>query len=289
MARKSKLRGVGGPGTGFFAFQDIITTVIAFVLLNILFQITLTRGLIDETAVPVNSSNTRKQIAELERELSTLQRTYDALSAQIDQTISNRGGASAQAIAATLESNRAALAEKVELLEKRLAELAKALGADASAMVAEAIRQEIARNQEALTTAKSQQQELERKRAELRKQILELQQQVAEALRQLRAIWVIAEPTSTSKAPLFGVVSAERVDWFRADDGRPRTSNRSDDWNAGRLSVAGHPATDYYTVLYFRPSAATHFRELVDALKKSRYEVGYDVLSEDQEITFVLR
>jgi hypothetical protein len=290
MARKkSKLRGLGGPGTGFFAFQDIIMTVIAFVLLNILFQITITRGIIDHALPLSGKDDTRNRITELKRELTALQATYAALAAKIDQPIPQTGGTSDGAIAATLETNRAALAEKVEILERKLTELAAALGADAAAMVSDAIRNEISTVTSELAVAQAEQKELEARRVPLRADILQLQERVAEALKRLRTIWVIAEPTNTSKTPLFGIVGASKVEWFRAGDATSRGATRSSEWQSGRLAVAGHSPTDYYTVLYFRPSAASHFDDLIKALRAGRYEVGYDVLAEEQEISFTLR
>ncbi len=42
---------------------------------------------------------------------------------------------------------------------------------------------------------------------------------------------------------------------------------------------------DQYFVLYFRPSGAARFEELRQAVKNSGFEIGYDAIDEDAELS----
>jgi hypothetical protein len=98
---------------------------------------------------------------------------------------------------------------------------------------------------------------------------------------------VIPEKTLTSKTPVFGVVTQDAVRWElygrRAAFPESRGSNLP---RAALSSLSRFKPRDHYVVLYFKPSGALYFEKLRDAIKRAGYEVGYDAVAEDAELSF---
>jgi hypothetical protein len=287
MARKSRLRMTGGPGTGFFAFQDIITTVIAFVLLNILFQITIMRGVVDATSGAID--DTRTTVIKLEAELAKLQAAATALSSRIingsgeDTEAAERNASLAKAdIAMAVVSMR----EVVETLEAQIQKLESSGGVSLVVLEAQAAKNELERLEKALKESSAKLANAEAERSKLRSAAIEAQESLARALSVGQSLWIVSEATATSKQPLFGIATASSIEWYRPGDEKARFTTAASEWGRGRLTLRDHPVTDYYAVVYFRPSASTEFNEIIKSLKDAGYEVGYDVLLENQPVRF---
>lgn len=287
MAKINKLRGKAA-GTGFFAFQDIITTVIGFVILVILFQITLTRGILGN--LPQSGSDYAAKILNLELEAEALRAQISALNITIDQATQVDHDEDESRLREETDLMARLAAAKLELyeLEQKLIVLSNANGVVDLSALADSIKKERARIVSEITGLEEKIHESTRRRDQLSSNLVEVQRNYEEALRTGQRLWIIPEATTTGRLPVFGVVSESKIEWFRAGDERPRVVSTRSDWSGGKLIIRNHAPSSHYAVLYFRPDGAHHFNLIVRSLRDSGYMVGYDTITQSQAIEFKL-
>ncbi|MDR1818203.1 MAG: hypothetical protein LBR07_08595 [Puniceicoccales bacterium] len=272
-------------GSGFFAFQDIITIAIALMVLVILI---LTAGanniLRDTSETPITGAEDDTQ---LKAKLAEIMRLESELAAALR---GRAGGAIGSVGAAQIKE----MEKRVEAVRARVASFQK----QQDAAVTRSQETERARKTSMQSALANAQKELARLNAEIEEQkkareaaeenARDLDNAIALALKEKKKLWVIPEKAHTTKTPVFGVVSSERIRWSLIN----RPNALSDTTGGDFISTAvedlraKYRPLDFYVVLYFKPSGISHFRSLTVKLRAAGYELGYDAIAEETDINF---
>jgi hypothetical protein len=276
-------------GGGFFAFQDIITTVIAVIVLFMLILIAGDRGVFQtsENAKASASAADSPKKKELDAKLAKIAKLEGELAAKLrtaghGATIA--GGVHPEVLAekeAVVAERRKRLAEVI-MQEKKITRDIKTEIQKKTAALAE--KENLEKKLDSLQKANE---DSEKKALEEEKTEREMASKAKETIRRSKETLVIPEKTRTSKKPVFGVVMRDRVRWSLYGRESGISESEGNELPRSALSsLSGFVPRDYYVVLYFKPSGARHFENLRLALKQAGYEVGYDAVEEDAELSF---
>jgi hypothetical protein len=266
-----------GNSISFFAFQDIITSVIGVVLfVALLLSLFIVAGSpsLNTTEQPRQAASQEEidrlqellhQVAALEEQLRVAKLAQiagsdveiDALRTQLRQILDQIAAVQVpglkdyfspeiQTEVAGLEKKLAATLERIENAERQAAER----------------RSEVARMQEELEKVQ--------------------QAQIQEADRK-NDIFLIPETAQTTKSPLLLDVKDNLVN-LQTLDGKKTTVRSSSSGDLSRLLEGFRPA-HYYVVAYFRPSTFHLAGQMIANIRSLGYELGYDVLRDDQNVT----
>jgi hypothetical protein len=267
---RGKLR-AGGAAVGFFAFQDIITSVIGIVIF-----IALLLSLFIGTEADVNRSKriaeqaSPEQLQELQTLLNKLKTLQSELSSVLSLPIGNPLSEAQLReflgiLVAQLENIRQStiitqegpteIELDIQSLEKMLQEREKR-------------RQQI---QSDLAAAQNKTQDLQSRIQEIQKAILE-----EEKLR--NDLWIIPDKAITTKRPFLIIAGPEEFE-LKSIDGRIQKSGE----NLQDL-LQGVSPLEHYLVFYLKPSAFTRWPGIFKAAKQLNFEVGYEPIREDQNI-----
>ena len=269
---------------GFFIFQDIITTVIGCMLMIILFLIFSSRSevLSGNTGSPEVVAALRSKLAEIERLENQVLSTIGS-----DQAGEPAGGrpVSPEALK-IMEARVAALQTRLAQIDRTAATLnargpspLERAAAD-SAAVEQKLKAELAPLRTRLATDRESQKNAEQ-------QIKDLEAAIIQALKDNQKIWVLPDATRSTKKPVFGIVSGDKIRWalYNKKASVPESSTRQAAIGVAH-ALRDYPPKDYYVVLYFRPSGAAYFKAITGAIKEKQFELGYDSIEETTPLSF---
>jgi FtsZ-binding cell division protein ZapB len=270
----------GQAGISFFAFQDIITSVI-----GILLVITILLALHLEPAAPL-STDEAPPAPEQETKLQQTLDTLAALRAEIEQLQAAKSASDPGALAA----ENTLLKSQIAALKARRSQLrasAKTMTGDRGAEVA---RAEVARVRTELAAQTAALAEWRTKAAASQAAMVKLEQEVKQREAALLAerdrknvLRLIPERTKTSKEPVLVLVTGAGLSLQRFDAGEVMNGRSAAQF---RDALKQFSKLDQYLVLYFKPSGGGRFDELTEAARDAGFEIGYDAIPEQFEIEF---
>lgn len=143
------------------------------------------------------------------------------------------------------------------------------------------LRAEIRECEKAITESATSAGEASRRMKELEQRVKAMEAEVAAARTKNKSIRLIRELSDTTKEPVIVDVGRKSLRILRFD--QPQVVSVAS-LNEFYTQIRKFRKEDQYFVLYFRPSGATRFEELRQAVKNSGFEVGYDAIDEDAEL-----
>ncbi|MFO0899985.1 MAG: hypothetical protein U0836_21340 [Pirellulales bacterium] len=263
MARRRR-----GPTAAFslFSFQDIITSVTGIVLLvTLLLSLELVNRVPGEPAAAVSPAATNTELAELQQEAKRLQAELAAGQEELT--------AFAESTPAEVQRRRTAVEAEARALETEVRDL----GQQQTALAGERTTLE-----RASAASAEQQQTLEQTAAE--------RQQAADELAGLKSRnAVLFNPDQAPGRTVWLVdVAADSVGIRRFQAGAERTEFRGRWLNSAASQALAQmrswrPGSDQ-PVLLVRPSGIKSFEEIAAALRGRGFDLGFDVLEEEQSV-----
>ena len=270
----------GQPTISFFAFQDIITSVI-----GILLVVTLLLALhLDDPAS--RSTDETPASAALAAALEAALRELAAVQTEIAQLQAMNAAADPAALAAEsalLREQTAALEEKNRKL--RLTSAAMAGDRSGAAVQADLAKSRATLEQQraAVRILRDQADASREAMAKLEMEAKEREAALVAELDRKNVLRLIPERSTTSKEPVLVLVDGRGVRLQRFDAGETATVR---DLGGFRDALKQFSKLDQYLVYYFKPSASGRFEELTEAGKDAGFEIGYDAIPEEFELEF---
>jgi len=272
---RTKLRSRGN-SISFFAFQDIITSVIGVVLfIALLLALFISVGTpLPETEAPRQEA-TQESIDQLESLLTEIRALEESLRIAMVSPM------------ASTEIQVEALQAELQHILNQLAGISTSGPKDTASPEIQAEITKLEKGQQELQQLLEQ---AERRAAERRAAVAKLQQEL-EAVQQAKLqeagrkndIFLIPERAQTTKSPLLLDIKAASID-LQTLDGKHSAARSSSAGDLAKL-LAGFPKSDYFVVAYFRPSTFHLAEQIMQSIRSLGYELGYDVLQEDQTVT----
>ena len=270
----------GQPTISFFAFQDIITSVI-----GILLVVTLLLALhLDDPAS--RSTDETPASAALAAALEAALRELAAVQTEIAQLQAMNAAADPAALAA----ESALLREQTAALEEKNRKLRLTSAAMAGDRSGAAVQADLAKSRATLEQQRAAVRILRDQADASREAMAKLEMEAKEREAVLVAefdrknvLRLIPERSTTSKEPVLVLVDGRGVRLQRFDAGETATVR---DLGAFRDALKQFSKLDQYLVYYFKPSASGRFEELTEAGKDAGFEIGYDAIPEEFELEF---
>jgi hypothetical protein len=271
-------------GGGFFAFQDIITTVIALVVLLILILISGGNNLLQ------SETTQREDVAQREQQQKSLnakhaeiarleQKLAEALRTQMTRNV---GGGTNPALVFEIVGKVAAIEKRIKSLRGHQNQSQeKTLSATTRNKVE--TQAEIKQKEKELAKQEKTKTEKTEEAEKLSEQTLAAEAELNKRLKRENKLWIIPEQSDSTKTPIFGIVSAEGVKWtiYKSAKTIPEST-----WAGAAQALSNFSTTDYYVVLYFKPSGIGGFDRLRKSIRSSGFELGYDLVGEDTDLNF---
>ena len=267
----------------FFAFQDIITSAIAILIVVVmLLALSLKPAAVPDAADPV--------AVELQKQLQAVLDELDRTNAEVRRL---------QQLALDIK-DPTVMKGNIESLRRELADL----------QAQNQARQSQLRNLKANDASTAVWAEIDKKKAavtDLAKQLAALQSDAAKSLAEMNRlealakdreaqllaekakknqIWLIPDRPDSSKEPLLVTVSDKEITIQRFD--KPEKEAITG-WRTSRefeKALSHYSKLDQYVVFYFKPSGTEKFDALTTAAKDAGFDIGYDAIGEEMEINF---
>jgi hypothetical protein len=261
----------------FFAFQDIITSVIGvvlFIALLLALFITVDRPAHDED-IPARQIASPEDVEHLENLLVEI----------VELETQLQLAKSAQQFAGPAEID--ALREE---LQQILSQIAAIPSAELRSTAAPEMQAEFTKMENDLNRLLGQVSEARGLLSKWRDEVHKMEEQLEATLQaQLQEegrkndIFLIPEKQHSSKSPLLLDVREALIS-LQTLDGQSFAARST---SSGDLKVLleDFPRTEFYVVAYFRPSTFHLSEQILSTLRALNYELGYDVLRDDQNIT----
>jgi len=273
----------GQPTISFFAFQDIITSVI-----GILLVVTLLLALhLDDPAS--RSTDETPASAALAAALEAALRELAAVQTEIAQ-LQAMNAAADPADPAALAAESALLREQTAALEEKNRKLRLTSAAMAGDRSGAAVQADLAKSRATLEQQRAAvrilRDQADASREAMAKLEMEAKEREAALVAELdrkNVLRLIPERSTTSKEPVLVLVDGRGVRLQRFDAGETATVR---DLGAFRDALKQFSKLDQYLVYYFKPSASGRFEELTEAGKDAGFEIGYDAIPEEFELEF---
>ena len=275
--RRARFGNHSGGGVSFFAFQDIITATVGFLIV-----LTLFLALNVTEVIPQLHGGEAAPLAKREEELRSMQAKVIEMKQEV---------ADLQTRPADDETT---LKRMIGQLKTTVAELQQpprpGLDRDHDATAMD--RELTLEKQKLLTSLEkihASIQEADKLAAGTVKELPDLVKKVKDAETSLQrgrdgrnVLILVPERNDTRKEPVLVLVQNSRIQIQRADDA-PTSVYSIPEFveQLRRLSAATH-----YVVLYFKPSGSNHFEALTTRARQEGFEIGYDVVPEDIELEF---
>lgn len=268
------------PSISFFAFQDIITSVIGILIIITLMlslQLDKVSGISTDDETP--ASGALKQKVELAlREAAALRAEADRRRAA--QTVNPD---TAPAEAAALRRQIAAFMAGNSELDERAASSTNAARNEIWAAQAAALRANLLAAAEKRHALRQQAAALQTKMNSAETAVKEAEAALLAAQDRKNVLRLIPEKSSTSKEPVLVSVTGGGFTMMRFD--KPGVFAGGTHGDFGR-ALAKLSNLNQYLVFYFKPTGANHFDTFRDAARSSGFEIGYDVIGEQIEFEF---
>jgi hypothetical protein len=277
--QRGKVAGV----SPFFAFQDIITSAMA-VLIVIVMLLALDMG----EGGPVNPADPadRSLTQRLQELLDQVSRTLKELRIAQDTHDAARDPARAKAEIALL---REELTQVQQASQSSAKELAEARRHDGPKVVLSELEKQKAASTAAAKEIAKLEEEAARTLAEMQRAEEALREKEGQLLAEQakkNELWLVPDRSKTSKEPVLAVVSADAVVLQRFD--HPEKSELRGRKVASQFEAAlkDYSKLDQYVVFYFKPSGVGLFEDLTESARTAGFEIGYDAVGEEIAINF---
>lgn len=119
---------------------------------------------------------------------------------------------------------------------------------------------------------------------ELNAKALDLQEKALQEAKDTDHVWLDPTVSNTSKKPLLIQVNREGYELKELSKSASETKNGSDI----ELLLRDYPKSDYYAVIYFRPSTWNKYKTVAKQIKAMGFEIGTDALTESQKLDFLM-
>jgi hypothetical protein len=284
----SSLRGNSSAPINFFSFIDIITGVTGVLILVTLLLATKVNPAITGGGLPEDEPDpaVRQKLEQLIDQLSSVNITNQQLQQIVSAVQAAPNTASLKQEISDLKQQADEARKRVDGLRVELAQVQQrererdaALGLDATSRQLAELQATLKQLQADAQIAIAEMMQWEAKVREAEARLLQVQ-------RDQNKIWVIPEPSRTSKEPLLLTISDRSVTVERFNKPESRSVLQQPTERETIRALNSFSTVDYYIVFYVRPSGIVRFKNLREACKNEGYEVGYDAIEEQTEIAF---
>ena len=280
----SRLRTQSSPKASFFSFLDIITAVTGILILVTLILATDLGGEAPQPAgaTPAGGDEPLQKLlraqAAVEIENAGLRRLTAAAASAPPSTELAKEVATAQRELAALETQANDVATRQQGFRDAQKNDDTALGIDA-------LREKLAARRVALILAQETNEQRRLFIPEVDRQILSASNRLAKAMALRGQSWLRAEDSGSGKRPAVILVAASGAEFKPLDSAETpqHWPARSADRNFSAF-CRDLDSAHRYVVFLIRPSGISLFEELVATARAQRVEVGYDAITETQDI-----
>lgn len=273
------------PKSNFFSFQDIIMSVTG-ILIVVALMLALQIDRVTNTSPSQGISSDADPAATRGAELETLEENVATLKRQLEVL---QGAARKTESEAELMAEVALLEERILGLSSRnsvarnngmaMADLAKIKTKAAEIL---RLREEIRQCEEAITQFSEAATDASIRMRELEQKVKELEAAAIAARIKSGNLRLIRELSDTTKEPIIVDVGETSLKLMRFDQAQVIEVTSMEDFHR---VIRKFKKQDQYFVFYFRPDGASRFVELRQAVRDAGFEVGYDAITEDSELT----
>jgi chromosome segregation ATPase len=272
---RGRLR-AGGAAVGFFAFQDIITSVIGIVIfIALLLSLFIGTEADDLRKKRIAELATPEQLAELDALLARIR----ALQADLGSALSI-SNSNPQTRIANLEEWLATLLSQIETVKQST----PTASSDQAKIQADlkALEKLLAEHQAKRDRLQKDLADAGASNESLQRQIEEIQKAILAEEKKRNDIWLIPDEAVTTKRPVLAIVSSSGFEVKTLDDsGKGSTSRNGTD--IAKL-LKPYSSLENYVVFYVRPSAFPDWADIRESVQKLGFEIGYEPVREDQNI-----
>jgi len=263
----------GGEGISFFFFQDIITCLIGIVLfIALLLTLFANESSSEESAASPGAPASAAQ----KKRLDDLIGRVVQLRAEVKTTMLS--GSSAAEIAQRLVAARSELADLKNQLSRLAGSKAPTGGNAEITRAIDDLRQRSAIKQGELEGLAREAAEKNRQLGELAAILAPLEEKILSEARDLEHIWLDPMANNTSKHPILLIVNSEGYELKEIRKAKEGTDLKE--------LLSDYPPTEYFTVIYFRPSTWNRHKTVSKMVRDMGYEIGTDALKESQKLDF---
>ena len=267
----------GGEGISFFFFQDIITCLIGIVLF-IALLLTLFAGenasqnTVTTEGAPASAAQ-KKTLSDLISKVVQLRK--DVKTAMM---CSNSEAEIAQKSAAA----RSELEDLRSQLSRYSGSMTPTGGNTEVNQAIDALRQRSAIRQGVVEGLAREEAEKKKEIGELSAALAALEQKLLQEAKDVDHIWLDPTASNTSKHPLLLIVNREGFELKNLGGDKAQTKEGND------LSILlkDYSPTEFFTVIYFRPSTWNRHRDVTKSVRAMGFEIGSDALREEQKLDF---
>jgi hypothetical protein len=266
----------GGNSVSFFAFQDIITSVIGvvlFIALLLALFIAVNRPVL-EVDEPARQEASQEDLDRLNNLLAELVSLENEL-----RLAKSANNASSQIEIDTLRRE----------LQQILEQIASVQSSGPQSSTAHEIQAELSGLERDLNRLLARVKEVESRLAQRRSDVQVLEEKLEQALQaklqeegRKNDIFLIPQKEQSTKSPILLDVKKSAIS-LQTLDGQSVVAKSSSSGDLKQL-LEGFPRTDYYVVAYFRPSTFHLSEQVLKTIRSLDYELGYDVLRDDQNV-----
>lgn len=267
----------GGEGISFFFFQDIITCLIGIVLF-IALLLTLFAGETspENEAAATGIAATSAQKKKLDEIIGTVVRLRKEVKAAV------LSGSSDEEIAQKTKATRSELEDLKGQLSRYAGARAPTGGNSEVSQAIDALRQRSAIRKDEVEGLAREEAEKNKQLGELTAALSALEEKLLQEAKDVDHIWLDPTASNTSKHPLLLIVNREGFELKELGQGQGRTKEGRD---LSKL-LSDYPTTEFFTVIYFRPSTWNRYNDVEKAVKGMGFEIGKDALREEQKLDF---
>lgn len=272
---RGRLR-AGGAAVGFFAFQDIITSVIGIVIfIALLLSLFIGTEADDLRKKRIAELATPEQLAERDALLVRIRALQNDLGSALSISNSNP-----QSRISNLEEWLATLISQIETVKQ---------STPTASSDQEKIQADLKALEKLLAEHQAKRDRLQKDLAEagatnesLQRQIEEIQKAILAEEKKRNDIWLIPDEAITTKRPVLAIVSSSGFEVKTLDDSGKGSSSRNGT-DIAKLLKPFNPL-EHYVVFYVRPSAFPDWANIRESVEKLGFEIGYEPVREDQNI-----
>jgi uncharacterized protein YfcZ (UPF0381/DUF406 family) len=274
----------GVPKSNFFSFQDIIMSVTG-ILIVIALMLALQIDRVGESSDPNRISSDSDPGEPSDADLESLEMTLMNLKERLEVLHS----------AARKTESEAELRMEIARIEERILGQTphpapenkfqhepheiEAIKTKANEIIR--LRDEIKQCEEAIAQSSASAGQASQMMLELEQKVKDMEAMVASVRIKSKKLRLIRELSDTTKEPVIVDVRKKVLMIMRFDQPQAVAISSLNEFYA---QIRKFRKQDQYVVLYFRPSGASRFEELRQAVKNSGFEVGYDAIEEDAEL-----
>jgi hypothetical protein len=267
----------GGEGISFFFFQDIITCLIGIVLfIALLLTLFANEASRESQASAPGAPATAAQ----KKTLNDLISRVVQLKSDVKTAILS--GSTQEEISQRLIAARSELEDlKNQLSQQRGAQAPTGGNAEIRQAI-DALKQRSAIRQGEVEGLAREESEKNRQLGELAAALAALEEKLLQEAKDVDHIWLDPTASNTSKHPLLLIVNREGYELKELGKSKGTTKEGVD---LNKLLEA-YPPSEYFTVIYFRPSTWNRHKNVTKTVRSLGFEIGTDALREEQKLDF---